>query len=95
MAGRVLNICLPAMGKAIRLAADAITYAASFSAGLRLNVLTFATNYPALMVIFAVLPGVSIPPFFSLVVMIAPSSAVWSFIGFVIYAFVKMFRLGP
>jgi hypothetical protein len=77
------------------LAAGAISYAASFSEGWRLDVLAFATNYPALMVIFAILPGVSIPPFFSPVVIIALSGAVWSFIGFLIYAFVKMFRLGP
>ena len=77
------------------LAAGAISYAASFSEGWRLDVLAFATNYPALVVIFAILPGVSIPPFFSPVVIIALSGAVWSFIGFLIYAFVKMFRLGP
>lgn len=47
------------------------------------------------MVIFATLPGVSIPPFFSSVAIIALSGAVWSFMGFVVYAFVKMFRLGP
>ena len=77
------------------LAAGAISYAASFSEGQHLDVLAFATNYPALMVIFAILPGVSIPPFFSPVAIIALSGAVWSFIGFLIYAFVKMFRLGP
>ena len=77
------------------LAAGAISYAASFSEGQHLDVLAFATNYPALMVIFAILPGVSIPPFFSPVAIIALSGAVWSFIGFLVYAFVKMFRLGP
>ncbi|MGI0038731.1 MAG: hypothetical protein ACREAO_02860 [Nitrososphaera sp.] len=77
------------------LATGVITYAASFSEGWRLDVLAFAVNYPALMAIFAILPGVSIPPFFFPVVIIALSGAVWSFIGFLIYAFVKMFRLGP
>ncbi len=77
------------------LAAGVITYAASSSEGWLLDVLAFAVNYPALMAIFAILPGVSISPFFFPVVIIALSGAVWSFIGFLIYAFVKMFRLGP
>lgn len=77
------------------LAADTVTYAASFFEGGGRNVLAFVVNFPAVMVIFAILPEVSIPPFFSSVVMIALSGAVWSFIGLVAYAFVKMFRLGP
>lgn len=77
------------------LAVGVITYAASFSEGWRLDVLAFAMNYPALMIILAIISDVSIPPFFFPAVITALSGAVWSFMGFVIYAFVKMFRLGP
>ena len=55
------------------LAAGVITYAASSSEGWLLDVLAFAVNYPALMAIFAILPGVSISPFFFPVVIIALS----------------------
>lgn len=78
------------------LAAGVITYAASFSEGWHLDALAFAMNYPAIPVMILIFSsGISMPPFIYPIDIIGVSAVVWSFIGFVVYAFVKMFRLGP
>ena len=57
--------------------------------------LAFAMNYPTIVVMLATFSGVSMPSYTYPIVIIGTSTAVWSPIGFVIYLFVKMFRLGP
>jgi hypothetical protein len=78
------------------LAAGVISYVSTLSyEDQQMDSLAFAMNYPFFVVMLVTLTGVSISEFLVPVVIIAGSAAAWSLIGFVIYLFVKMFRLGP
>jgi hypothetical protein len=71
------------------LAAGVISYASSLSYDDRyLGWLALSMNYPAFLLMFSLSFG---HPLW----IIAISTAVWSLIGLIIYALVKMLRLGP
>jgi hypothetical protein len=79
------------------LAAGVVSYVSTLSyEDQQMDSLAFAMNYPFIVVMLATLTGVSVPvpEFLMPVIIVAGSAAVWSVIGLVVYAFVKMFRLG-
>ena len=77
------------------LLAGIISYIASLSYDKHyLDTIASFINYPTVMIIFMANPGgFSIPPLVFPIAIILGSTAVWSFIGFIVYLFAKLFKL--
>ena len=77
------------------LAVGIISYVSSLSYDDHfLNGIASLLNYPTVMLILFSNPdGLSIPISVYPIVIILSSTAVWSFIGFIVYLFIKLFRL--
>jgi hypothetical protein len=55
---------------------------------------SFASNYPAIVAMLFFFAGTT-SPVPSFVLIISTSIIAWSFIGLLLYSFVKMFKMGP
>jgi hypothetical protein len=75
------------------LGAGIVMYTASLSYD-HLDAISFVSNYPTIVMMFFFFEGRSMPvPTFILIM--SSSVATWSFIGLIVYAFTKMFKMGP
>jgi hypothetical protein len=84
-------------------AAGTLTYVSSLTYEQDLDNIAMLMNFPAIIILFGIEWSIANQNGFSILSgnpyqflpIILGSAAIWSFIGLVVYAFVKMFKLGP
>lgn len=79
------------------LGAGVLSYVSTLSyEDSQMDAIATIANLPTFLLIFMTNPsGFSIDPSIFPVAIIAASGAVWSAVGMLVYAFIRLFRLGP